>query len=175
MLVGTRVLLGPLARDDSAQMFEWINDRSQVVLSAPYRPVSQVTHEHWFETIQQRPDVSIFAIRTITDNTLIGSCQLHSISTVHRRAELQIRIGEVDYQRKGLGSEALQLLLGFGFHDLNLERVQLHVLPGNHRAITLYEKLGFVREGTLRKAVFVDGRYQDLFVMGVLRDEYEQK
>ena len=64
-------------------------------------------------------------------------------------------------------------MLKFGFKDLNLHRVYLHVFENNKIAIKLYENMKFSREGQLRDGVFIDGHYLDVVVMGILRDEYE--
>lgn len=171
MLEGENVKLAPLRTDDIPVLFEWINDRSEVLHSAAYRPVHQPSHEAWFEDIQRRKDVVIFGIRLIGSDQLIGSCQLLAIHPTHRTAELQIRIGEGDARGKGYGSEATRLLLRFAFSDLDLRRVWLHVLGTNARAIRMYENCGFVREGVLRQAAHIDGNYVDVVVLGVLRGD----
>ena len=81
--------LAPLTAADSAQLFDWINDRELVVLSAPFRPVHQPDHDAWFRDIRSRKDVAIFGIRRTADHRLARSCQLHSIDTVQGSAELQ--------------------------------------------------------------------------------------
>ncbi|MGH7318228.1 MAG: GNAT family N-acetyltransferase, partial [Candidatus Rokuibacteriota bacterium] len=84
---GTLVALAPLVAADSPVMWEWINDRTEVLHSAPYRPVSDAQHAAWFESIRQRQDTVPFGIRSLATSALIGSCQLHSIHPVHRTAE----------------------------------------------------------------------------------------
>ncbi len=168
---GEHVALTPLCANDLPVLFHWINDRSEVLWNAPYRPVSEAQHAEWFETIQRRKDTAIFGIRLLDTQRLIGSCQLHSISEIHRSAELQIRLGESDGRGHGYGTEAVQILLDFAFKDLNLHRVCVHVLGTNERALRLYEKVGFHREGTLREAAHIDGRYVDVALLGILRDE----
>lgn len=175
MLKGARVALGALVHSDLSVMLGWTNDREQVLFNAPYRPVTESEHTEWFGEIQRRKDTVIFGIRLLDTGKLIGSCQLHSINPVHRGAELQIRLGEKEERQKGYGTEAVQLLLGFAFGDLNLNRVYLHVFGTNEAALRTYEKVGFMREGTLRKAVYVDGEYIDVVVMGILRNEYGAK
>ena len=172
MLKSAHVALVPLTVDDLPAMFNWINEREQVLLNAPYKPIHEGQHKAWFESIQQRNDLVVFGIRLLKDNRLIGSCQLHNINHVHRSAELQIRIGEPYQRGQGYGTEAVRLLLDFAFKDLNLHRVYLHVFSSNAAAIRLYEKVGFVREGLLRKAAHIDGAYVDIVVMGILREEY---
>lgn len=167
---GKLVELSPLTDADSEAMLRWINERDLVLLSAAYRPVDESNHREWFSSIRKRSDVVIFGIREVAGNRLIGSCQLLGISPTHRKAELQIRIGEEDARGRGYGKEAVQLLLDFAFNDLNLHRVELIVIDGNEPAINTYLGVGFVREGVQRQAAYIDGRYVDLVFMGILRD-----
>jgi len=169
-MTADRVKLGPLLEDDSNTLFDWINDRDLVLYNAPFHPIDSTSHREWFDAIRKRKDVSVFAIRN--PERLIGTCQLHTIDPIHRSAELQIRIGVEGDRGRGIGTEAVRLLLHHGFHDLNLNRVFLHVFAGNERAIRAYEKVGFKREGILRQAAHIDGRYVDVLVMGVVRDGF---
>ncbi len=175
LLKSERVFLAPLTESDSPLLFKWINDRELVQLNAPYRPISDAQHQAWFESIRKRNDVSIFGIRKYNPDTLIGSCQLLNINSISRNAELQIRIGEASCRGQGLGHESLRLLLSFGFNDLNLARIYLHVFSSNLVACKVYKKLGFVCEGTLRKAVLINGEYEDVIVMGLLSEEYKNE
>lgn len=168
---GALVELTALTDADSETMLRWINDRDLVLLSAAYRPVDETNHREWFDAIRKRSDVVIFGIRELATGRLIGSCQLLAINLMHRKAELQIRIGEMDAQDRGYGKEAVRLLVDFAFRDLNLHRVELTVFDGNDRALKTYLAAGFVREGVLRQAAYIDGRYVDLIVMGLVRDE----
>ena len=167
---GGGVTLGPLIDEDSKKLFEWINDRELVHLNGPYRSVGSTTHRKWFDTIQQRDDVAIFAIRDKAGR-LVGTCQLVNRNPLHRSAELQIRIGDKDDRGHGYGTAAVRSLLQFAFRDWNLNRVQLYVIEGNDAALRTYEKCGFKREGVLRQAAHIDGKYRDLIVMAVLRNE----
>ena len=171
MPVGKLVELSPLTDADSERMLRWINDRDLVLLSSAYRPVDEAHHREWFETIRKRSDVVIFGIRERATGQLVGSCQLLGISPTHRKAELQIRIGESQARGRGYGREAVELLLDFAFDDLNLNRVELTVVDGNQPAVRTYEGAGFLREGLLRQAAYIDGRYIDLVLMSILRDE----
>jgi RimJ/RimL family protein N-acetyltransferase len=164
------ITLGPLIEEDSHKLFEWINDRELVHLNGPYRSIGSSTHRKWFETVQERDDIAIFAIRDQTGR-LVGTCQLVNRNPLHRSAELQIRIGDKEDRGRGYGTAAVRALLQFGFRDWNLHRVQLYVIEGNEAAVRTYEKCGFKREGVLRQAVHIDGQYRDLIVMAVLRDE----
>ena len=165
------IALVPVERDDLPLLFNWINDRDLVVLSAPYRPIDGPRHESWFESMLKRDDVHLFGIRHLESGRLIGSCQLLGVHPVHRHAELQVRIGEPEARGRGYGTQALELLVRFGFVDLHLHRISLQVFADNAVAIRTYEKVGFRREGVLRDAAYVDGKYVDVVTMGILESD----
>ena len=165
---GRRIRLAPLQSRDSATLFRWINDRELVILSAGYHPVHETQHARWMKSAIDRDDAIIFAIRQKRRNRLVGVCQLHSITPVHRHAELQIRIGEKSARGRGYGLEAVRLLVDFAFRDRNLHRVWLRVFATNAAALKTYAAAGFVKEAVFREAAFVDGRFVDVVVMGIL-------
>jgi RimJ/RimL family protein N-acetyltransferase len=172
-LVGKSVVLAPLRPADSSLLFQWINDRELVTLSAPFRPVSRQDHDAWFDEVQRRPDTRILGIRLRDGDRLVGSSQLHSIHPVHRSAELQIRIGVSEARGHGVGTEAMHLLVRFGFEELDLHRIYLHVFEANEPAIRLYRRVGFRAEGVLRQAARIEDEWVDLVVMAILRSEFE--
>lgn len=168
----TAIRLAPLVQSDSPTLFAWINDRELVLYNAPYRPVGEAAHRQWFENVQSRRDCVLFGIRLLEDDRLIGTCQLNTIDPLHRSASLQIRIGDTAMRDRGLGTEAVRLLLRHGFVDLNLHRIELSVFGDNPRARRAYEKAGFVAEGKRRQAAWIDGAYRDLELMAILRSEW---
>lgn len=164
-----RVLLRSLRQEDSPLLYDWITHRELVILNAAFHPISDVDHQVWFESmLTKRADLVIFVIEDMETHQAIGTCQLLNINWRHRSAELQIRIGDVQYHGRGFGTEAVKLLCRFGFADLNLHRIYLHVFANNIRAIKSYEKCGFVRDALLKEAAFIDGAWVDVVGMGKL-------
>lgn len=111
----------------------------------------------------------VFAIRQKQDMRLTGYLQITNIQPVPRSAELGILIGAEADQGQGFGQEAVRLALDFCWRDLNLQRLTLFVVGDNPRAIRAYGKTGFVAEGTLRRAAYIDGAFCDITIMGALR------
>ena len=166
------IRLRPLQNADSPLLYQWITDRDLVICNAPYFPVSETDHEQWVECMMiKRSDLAIFVIEELDTCHAIGTCQLLNINWIHSSAELQIRIGSAKHHGKGYGSEAVQLLCTFGFLDLNLNRIYLHVFADNTRAIRVYEKCGFVKEGLLREAAYVAGQRTDVILMARLESQ----
>ena len=170
MYSGKNIYLAPISKDDLEIMFEWINNKELVHFNNPYRPIVFESHIRWYESIIQNRDVVIFAIKLKSSNKLIGTCQLVDIDLLSQIAELQIRVGEQEEQSKGYGTEAIKLLLEFGWRDLNLRKIYLYVFFDNKRAISVYKKLGFIKEGELKSHSFVDGEYKNLYIMSRFRD-----
>lgn len=154
---------------DFAPLFCWANDVAAARLDLAYRPVDMKTHLQWCENLGQDPTRVIFAIRQTGGPAIIGYVQISAINSVHRSAEIGIRIGEECNRGQGFGQEALRLALDYCWDHLNLNRLQLVAFKHNVRAIRAYAAVGFRREGRLRKAVFIDGEWVDLVVMGSLR------
>ena len=167
------VILTALRNGDSQILFEWINNRELVLSNDNYNPVHENNHQAWFGKITNKPDLRIFAIRKKETNELIGTCQLYNIDLVNRSAELQIRIGNSLNQGKGYGSQAIKLLIEYGFNDLGLERIYLHVFGNNEKALRTYMKLNFIIEGKLRKAAYLNGKFHDIIVMSLLREDWD--
>ena len=105
----------------------------------------------------------------------IGLVGLHGFRNSARRGTLGITIGEPDCWGQGYGTDAIELLLGHAFDELNLHRVELCVYATNARGIACYEKLGFVHEGAKREAMVVDGAYVDEVQMGLLAPEWRAR
>jgi len=120
----------------------------------------QQLNQHWF------------TIRTLSDDKLIGDIGLYVFNWSGRDAFVGLGIGERDFWGRGYGTDAMKLILRYGFMEVNLNRVTLTVFEYNPRAIRSYEKSGFGHEGRLRKYLDKDGRRWDMLFMGILRDEW---
>lgn len=85
-----------------------------------------------------------------------------------------IFIGEKDYLSKGYGTEAIRLILDFGFNYMNLHNIKLELISFNERALKCYKKCGFVETGRTRENVFVNGKYYDTISMDILSNEFNE-
>ena len=114
-----------------------------------------------------------FAIRLRDEEQILGTVGLDEIEWTNRVASLGIGIGDSENWGKGYGTEATRLLVDYAYNELNLYRLQLTVFEFNARAISLYEKMGFRREGNFREFIERDGKRHDMLLYGLLRSEWE--
>jgi RimJ/RimL family protein N-acetyltransferase len=119
------------------------------------------------------PNILEFGIRTLTDGKLIGFIGFDGMNWTDRDTFVAIGIGEPDFWSKGYGTDAMRIMLRYGFTELNLHRISLTVFEVNPRGIRSYEKCGFKHEGRIREFLLRDGKRSDMLFMGILRSEWE--
>jgi RimJ/RimL family protein N-acetyltransferase len=129
----------------------------------------------WFD---KDPEMSaaravFFSIRTLAEDKLIGFIAFEDIAWSNRDTYVAIGIGERDFCGKGYGTDAMRLMLRYGFEELNLHRVSLTVYEYNPRGIRSYEKCGFKHEGRIREFLLRDGKRWDMLHMGILRQDWQ--
>ena len=98
----------------------------------------------------------------------VGSVYIRDIDRTHNKAEYGIFIGEDAARGKGFGSDAARLMIRYCFETLKLHRLFLRVYADNEAAIRSYEHAGFLREACLKDDVFVNGKYHDIVLMGII-------
>jgi RimJ/RimL family protein N-acetyltransferase len=180
MILGQRIRLRPIEKDDLPRFVKWFADPELRSYLTSYLPFSQAQEERWFDRNLGAGDLQTWAIDAQpTDMAVgpwvhIGSCGYHDIDWHARWGEVGIVIGARDYWNQGYGTDAMQTLVAWGFYTLNLNRAQLRVFADNLRAIRCSEKVGFQIEGRLRQGNFHNGVYRDVLMMGLLRDDWTQ-
>jgi RimJ/RimL family protein N-acetyltransferase len=175
MIIGEKVRLRPVERDDLPSFVKWFGDHEIRQYLSTYLPFSLAQEERWFEDLQERLEQQkgiVLSIET-AEEVHIGTIGLNDIDWKNRQAELGIVIGNKSYWNQGYGTDAIRTLLGLAFGEMNLRRVFLRVDADNARGIQCYENSGFQQEGTLRDAVFKDGSYHDQHVMSILQPEFK--
>ena len=114
-----------------------------------------------------------FMVWDIEKQKLIGLCSLRDIEPVDRTASLSINIGERSCRGKGCGTDAVRLLLDFGFLELDLHNIALDVMEFNASAIACYKKCGFKEIGRRRESHYAHGRRWDCISMDIIRSDYD--
>jgi RimJ/RimL family protein N-acetyltransferase len=180
MIEGKRLRLRSFELSDLEEIMKhWNNMELRNLVGSPDRgPVSIADEEEWIkQTWKQRQEKSgfTFAIETVADKKLVGGTGLFNFNWSSRSAVFGISIYDPKNWGKGYGQETTNLVLGFAFNTLNLNRVELYTFDFNKRAQKCYRSVGFREVGRRRKARFVDGEYRDDLIMDILRDEWPAK
>jgi RimJ/RimL family protein N-acetyltransferase len=178
---GKDIRFGPIDHDKDPEIeAKWTHDSEfmRMLDLSPARPMSAALVKKEYEKLEKQIDekknLYYFAIRAREDDRLIGKAAVQWIEWANGNGFLRLGIGAESDRRKGYGSQALQMLLRFGFAELNLFRLSAVVPEYNTAAIALLKKFGFVEEVRRRQSVERDTRRWDLLVFGLLSDEWRK-
>jgi RimJ/RimL family protein N-acetyltransferase len=172
-LSGTLVTLSPVAAEDGDLWARWLNDL-EVALplgdeACTVLPLEKMRADAGQAARSQDP---VFTIVEKASGHAIGRCLLFGVNAVDRTAMCGLFIGEKDLWGKGYGSEALALLLDYGFNLLNLNSIELGVFAFNQHAAASYRRLGFKEIGRKRQARIIAGKAYDVILMDLLAEEF---
>ena len=179
MLKGEKVVLRPVRRTDIEYFLKWFNDSEVLQYLDLYLPMTEMAEEKYIEELgtNRAGTQVLFVIEAIEDisNKPIGNVTLSNIHPRNHNAIFGIAIGEKDYWSKRYGTEATQLIIKYGFEQLNLHRITSAAKSFNVRSLKLHQRTGFTEEGRQRKADFENGAYHDRVMFGFLREEWYDK
>lgn len=177
ILQGKTITLRPLKAEDAKMMFSSLNDPNSEAnrLTGTQETFTFEQVQAFCEKIEKADDRVDYAIVSKENpNIVLGEVVLNDIDFVNGCAGFRIAIYDDKNFGKGYGSQATKLILKFGFETLNLHRIELEVYDFNPRAVHVYEKAGFVREGVRRDALLWNGKYQNAIFMGMLKSDFEK-
>ena len=171
-LVGERIYLSPRNNEEIEQFTKWLNDFETTDYLG--RSANIVTLEAEKKYFEENNDKNYnFFIITLENDKLIGTIGLENYDSINRTATLGIFIGDKEYRSQGYGTEAIKLILDYGFNYLNLNNIKLDLMSFNNRALKCYQKCGFKEYGRRRKCKFINGQYYDCIEMDILQEEFK--
>ncbi|WP_042274589.1 GNAT family N-acetyltransferase [[Clostridium] dakarense] len=180
MIEGKNIIIRPLQMGDDDYLYNWWNNGELMehathkfgVLQSKESIKNSIINE--FECSQLFPTSKIFIICNKEDLKPIGEVNYCDYDARNQKAELGIKICELDEQGNGKGKDALYHFIDFMFKFLNLNKIELTTMEDNKRAQSLYEKFGFKKIGVIREAYF-DSRYgifSDVIYMDLLKRDW---
>ena len=177
LLRSRQVFLRPVEREDLERTEEWFADGDVAEGFNSRVPWSTTAQQRWFEESQEQQGKTawFFVICLRADGRPIGFTSLGSVDHTNGSAEFFIAIGDGADRGRGLGTEAMEIVLDFAFGELRLHRVFLRVFAYNTGAARLYERMGLVREVTMREALHRHGQHHDVHIMSLLRSEWAEQ
>lgn len=175
-LIGDRIYLSPKGTSDEEieKFTEWMNDFQVTDYTGRSGQITTLNSEkEYLEKAAKNTENRSFDIVELESNKLIGTIGIEKINWINRNAVLGIFIGDEEYRNNGYGTEAIKLILEYGFKYLNLHAIRLELLSINERAHKCYLKCGFKDAGRIREGAFINGKYYDKLHMDILENEFQ--
>jgi RimJ/RimL family protein N-acetyltransferase len=173
-LVGDKIYLRPATAEDIANTYHWflLSDPATQTCR-PQQMKTAAEPPEQFKGREKSPYQQQLIVVRKKDHTPVGRVSFFDFNPHNRSAELGIII-DPDVRRKGLGTEALKLLVGFLFNTRGLNKVYAQSAAFNAGARKLLEACGFRLDGTLRRHYFHQGEFHDGVIYSLLSHEYER-
>jgi ribosomal-protein-alanine N-acetyltransferase len=168
-----RFVLRAVTDSDSGDLLALYSDETVV----EYMPLDPFESEQdaldemsWYRKIFKEQTGLRWMIEDKQSHRVIGTCGYLGYEEEHHRAEIGYDLLSSCWG-KGVMTEVARAVLEFGFNQLQLNKIEAKVDPGNEASIRLLYKLGFQQEGLLRQHEFEKGRYVDLAVFSKLQSD----
>lgn len=128
--------------------------------------------ERWEKSQQEKPNQFLFNIVLNQSERIIGMTSI-TLEGNRNIGEIEILIGEENFQNRGLGTETMRLLVAYCFEELHLETIKLRVIKENIKAINCYKKIGFVCNDTQVKKCIEDNKTMEMNIMNCSEVNYD--
>jgi len=176
---GKKVLLRPITKSNFPLFQKWFTDLEVMQYVISRMPLNiRYTKEMWVKEFFEE-DRTVFIIEIIENKKPIGICGFKKINHEDRDAVFGITIGEKNCWNSGYGTEASQLLINYGFKELNLSCIYSSSFGFNDRSKRMHKKLGFkekIKENDCyQKKAYRNGKYWDNTFFSLFKKEWEEK
>lgn len=157
--------------------WKWRNEPQVLRYTRQSFPTSFQSHVGWLKSIRNNPRCLYFGIQ-VESGEIVGYCGLSQIMNDpvrdHGTAEYSMLIAPL-HQGKKYGSQALSILLDYGFQDKNLELIWGEILESNVAGRKLAQRLGFMEEALLRSRYQKEGKRENSIMVSITNTEWNVK
>jgi len=176
LIEGNNVNLRALEIEDLPKLKDWRNKKHVKKSTREYRLLNAIHQKDWFESIHRNnpPKEIMFGILN-KKRKIIGVTGLTHIDWKNRNSEISIYFSNEGWQTKKEASEVLNLVMEYGFGELNLNRLWVEIYGNMKENVKLFEKMKFFKEGILRQRVWRNKKWWDSFIYSKLAREYYGK
>ena len=168
-----RLILRKITNDDASNILTYLSDEEvmQYYGLAPFSSIEDALDEiSWYHSIEENKTGIRWGITLKESGVIIGSCGFHNTAVQHYRSEIGFELSR-DYWKKGIATEAVGAIIDYAFGQMNFQRIEALIEPPNLSSQKVVEKLGFIREGLLRNYEFTNGKFDDLYMYSLLKQD----
>jgi RimJ/RimL family protein N-acetyltransferase len=174
MITGNRVSLRAVEYDDLEQLKKWRNIQTFRKNFREIRELNQENQNNWYSKLNSAQNDFMFIIVRNADTKPIGACGLLYINWIIRSADFSFYIGENELyiDNDGYAEDAVNLLLNYGFDNLNLNKIWMELYEFDTLKLDLFlNKFNFKIDGKLRSNCYEEGRYFDSMIISLLKSD----
>ncbi|ATP42269.1 N-acetyltransferase [Solibacillus sp. R5-41] len=175
LLETERLVLREITIEDASSILNYLSDKEVMKYYGlePFQSVNDALDEiSWYQSIFSNKTGVRWGITVKDQQELVGSCGFLNVDAQHARADIGFELNQ-SFWGRGIASETLKPIITYGFKQLKLQRIQALIEPANIASQKLVERHGFVREGLLRSYEYTCGKFDDLYMYSLLKQDFE--
>lgn len=169
-----RLRLRKIEGSDANSIFNYLSD-PEVMKYYGLEPFKSLDDAHaeisWYQDILKEQTGIRWGITLKNDEKVIGSCGFLNTVSNHFRTDIGFELSK-QYWGQGIASEAMNAIIEYAFQQTDIQRIQALIEPLNKASQKMVERAGFLQEGLLRKYEYTCGKFDDLYMYGLLKEEY---
>ena len=162
----------PPRKEELSIYQRWFEDVDVLRFTPRVGPLSEAEEEKWFDRVGEDPNAVQWVIEV--GGKPVGFTGISGINWRHSNGETGIAIGDKSLWRNGIASEAMILRTAFCFRELNLHKIRTRAFMENEASKRALQKAGYRESGIQREEMFRDGRFRDIWMGEVLREDWER-
>ncbi|PMC35919.1 N-acetyltransferase [Bacillus sp. UMB0899] len=169
-----RLRLRQITTADANDILKYLSDQEVMKYYGlePFNSINDALNEiSWYQSIFEKKTGIRWGITIKGQEKMIGSCGFLNIVSEHFRCDIGIELSK-EYWGQGIASEAFTAIITYGFEHLNIRRIQALIETPNISSQKLAESRGFIREGLLRNYEFTCGKFDDLYMYSLLKEDF---
>lgn len=177
IIEGNKINLRFLKLSDAESMYKYAKDRAisrTTFVPYPYTLDHALSFIRKSQIAARKGKWYAYGIEKKSSPQIIGIIGIHAITEKHKRGDLGYWLGK-KFWGEGIVSEAVEMAVKACFMDLKFNKLTACVLPGNLASSKILKRNGFIKEGTLRKQIFKNRKWQDIVLYGILREDFKKK
>ncbi|MEH7384525.1 GNAT family protein [Bacillus sp. JJ1521] len=171
-----RLVLRRITNEDANSILKYLSDEEVMKYYGlePFTAINDALDEiSCYQSIHNNKTGIRWGVTLIDQGVVIGSCGFHNMGSHHFRTEIGFELSKEQWGN-GIAVEAVEAIISYGFKQLNFQRIEALIEPPNQSSQKLVEKLGFIKEGLLRKYEFTRGKFDDLYMYSLLKEDFEK-
>lgn len=172
-----RLTLRQVTQEDADNLLVYLSDVDVMKYYGlePFKSINDAFDEiSWYQSIFEKGTGIRWGITLKEQDEIIGSCGFFNKVAQHHRAEIGFELSK-EHWGKGIASEAIKTVLYYGFEQMDLQRIEALIEPPNITSQKVVERQGFIREGLLRNYEYTCGKFDNLYMYSLLKQDYQER
>lgn len=175
-LIGQKTILRPIAPTDIPLLITWSNNPKTREYLGRRFPLTELAEKTWIEKVSilsKNPSDIVLIVEEKANQQAIGIMGLHNINWVDRNAKTGTIIG-VEYQGKGIATDAKMALLEYAFESLGMHKIISHAYSGNIKSIKYSKRCGYEVEAVHKEEIFHAGKWEDKITLACFYEGWKK-